>query len=113
MMKAFKKRGALTHFQILSEISKQKIDDQLNSLGINDFEKDKFTILRIPYYGNDKDQRQKYIDRKIAQFLISMNYSESYSKSLMDIWQTEFLHNATIPNNEIYIKKTNLSKWVK
>lgn len=92
----------------LSENSKQKINAQLNSLGINDFEKDKFTILRIPYYGNDKEQKQKYIDRKIAQFLISMDYSESYSKSLMDIWQNEFLHNATIPNNEIYIKKDDI-----
>ena len=37
-MKAFKKRGALTHFQILSEISKQdphlKQKDLANKLGI-------------------------------------------------------------------------------
>ena len=38
MMKSFKKRGALTHFQILSEISKQdphlKQKDLANTLGI-------------------------------------------------------------------------------
>lgn len=92
----------------LTESSKKKIDIQLDALGIKDFEKDKFTILKIPYFGNDKDQRQKHIDKKIAQFLISMDYSESYSKNLMDIWQTEFLHNATIPNNEVYIKKDDI-----
>lgn len=92
----------------LSDDSKQKVDNQLSSLGVNDFQKDKFTILRIPYYGNDKEQRQKQIDKKIAQFLISMDYSENYSKNLMDIWQTEFLHNATVPNNEVYIEKNDI-----
>ncbi|MCI9585762.1 MAG: hypothetical protein HFH45_03925 [Bacilli bacterium] len=92
----------------LSNESKEKIDAQLSSLKIDDFQKDKFTILRIPYYGNDQDQRQKQIDKKIAQFLISIDYSENYSKNLLDIWQTEFFHNATIPNNEVYIEKNNI-----
>lgn len=92
----------------LSNESKQKIDNQLLSLGINDFQKEKFTILKIPYYGNDKDQRQKQIEKKIAEFLINIDYSENYSKTLMDTWQTEFLHNATIPNNEMYIDKDDV-----
>lgn len=92
----------------LADESKKKIDNQLLSLGVSDFQKDKFTILRIPYYGNDKDQRQKHIEKKIAQFLINIDYSESYSKNLIDVWETEFLHNATIPNDQVYIEKDDI-----
>lgn len=92
----------------LTQESKQKIDNQLHNLNISDFDKNKFSILKIPYYGNDKTQRQKYIDKQVAQFLISLNYSENFSKNLVEIWESEFLHNATIPNNEVYIKKDDV-----
>ena len=69
MMKAFKKRGALTHFQILSEISKQdphlKQKDLANTLGITiqAVSENIKTLIELGYI-TSKDGRSPY---KITQ----------------------------------------------
>lgn len=69
MMKAFKKRGALTHFQILSEISKQdphlKQKDLANKLGITiqAVSENIKTLIELGYISS-KDGRSPY---KITQ----------------------------------------------
>jgi len=69
MMKAFKKRGALTHFQILSEISKQdphlKQKDLANKLGITiQAVSENIKTLTEEGYITSKDGRSPY---KITQ----------------------------------------------
>ena len=69
MMKTFKKRGALTHFQILSEISKQdphlKQKDLANKLGITiqAVSENIKTLIELGYISS-KDGRSPY---KITQ----------------------------------------------
>ena len=65
MMKSFKKRGALTHFQILSEISKQdphlKQKDLANKLGITiqAVSENIKTLIELGYI-TSKDGRSPY-----------------------------------------------------
>lgn len=96
------------NYDDLTQDSKDKVELQLNNLGVTNFSKDKFAILKIPYYGNDIEQRQKYIYQQIANFLLNLECSENHARSLLDLWQTQFLHNATIPNNAVYIEKEDV-----
>ena len=86
MMKAFKKRGALTHFQILSEISKQdphlKQKDLANTLGITiqAVSENIKTLIELGYI-TSKDGRSPY---KITQSdAISLRkYSDSVLETM-------------------------------
>ena len=102
IMKAFKKRGALTHFQILSEISKQdphlKQKDLANSLGITiqAVSENIKTLMELGYI-TSKDGRSPYkitqsgID-KVKKDAISLR---KYSDSVLETMN----HYKTISNN--------------
>jgi len=93
MMKAFKKRAALTHFQILSEISKQdphlKQKDLANKLGITiqAVSENIKTLIELGYI-TSKDGRSPYkitqagID-KVKKDVISLRkYSDSVLETM-------------------------------
>lgn len=93
MMKAFKKRGALTHFQILSEISKQnpylKQKDLAESLGITiQAVSENIKTLIEEGYITSKDGRspykitQKGIDKVKKEAISLRKYSDSVLETM-------------------------------
>ncbi len=93
MMKAFKKRGALTHFQILSEISKQdphlKQKDLANTLGITiqAVSENIKTLIELGYI-TSKDGRSPYkitqagIDKVKKDAISLRKYSDSVLETM-------------------------------
>ena len=93
MMKAFKKRGALTHFQILSEISKQdphlKQKDLANKLGITiqAVSENIKTLIELGYI-TSKDGRSPYkitqagIDKVKKDAISLRKYSDSVLETM-------------------------------
>lgn len=85
--------------------SKQKIDKQLDKLR-SKIDTDKLVIAKIPFYGEDKSTRHKFITSEIEKFLAIISSDLiPYSQRLLDTWETEFLHNATQKNMNLKIKK--------
>ncbi len=93
MMKAFKKRGALTHFQILSEISKQdphlKQKDLANTLGITiQAVSENIKTLIEQGYITSKDGRSPYkitqagIDKVKKDAISLRKYSDSVLETM-------------------------------
>lgn len=93
MMKAFKKRGALTHFQILSEISKQdphlKQKDLANKLGITiQAVSENIKTLIEQGYITSKDGRSPYkitqagIDKVKKDAISLRKYSDSVLETM-------------------------------
>ena len=63
---------------------------------INNFSYDNFYILDIPFYGDDLENRYKYIREKVNDFFSDMNISgQDYSKRIFEIWQNTLFKNAT------------------
>lgn len=89
----------------LTPESKQKIDKQLDKIE-SKIDKDKLIIAKIPFYGEDKSTRHKYITSEIEKFLAIISGDLiPYSQRLLETWETEFLHNATQKNMNLKIKK--------
>ena len=93
MMKSFKKRGALTHFQILSEISKQdphlKQKDLANKLGITiQAVSENIKTLIEQGYITSKDGRSPYkitqagIDKVKKDAISLRKYSDSVLETM-------------------------------
>lgn len=86
---------------IVDSISKKQSLDSLN--------KQQFSIQIIPFHGDDLDNRYKYIKELINEFLANLGLSTSgFAPSLLQVWHNEIFKNGTIPNTEIYIKKSEL-----
>ena len=97
----------LKYDELLPE-SKEKIDNQLRNLR-KDIDKTKLVIAKIPFYGEDKATRQKFIIQQLESFLA---YTKSelipYSKSILETWESDFMHNATQTNQALKIKKEDV-----
>ena len=99
----------LTYDDLMPE-SKEKIDTQLSNLNVSkDFPKDKFTIIKLPFHGTDPEQRVKSIVAKIVDFA---SYTDEInidlSSRLLEIWTSDFLHNATIEDDKVWIEKNEI-----
>lgn len=92
----------------LSDESKSKIDIQLNKIG-NKIDKTKLVFAKIPFCGEDYATRNKHIISKIQEFLAIVSSDLiPYSQRLLDIWESEFIHNATQKNPNINIKREDV-----
>lgn len=92
----------------LREESKKKIDSQISNGNYN-IDTSKLIIAKIPFYGNDWEQRHKEISKKMAEFVSNISPSlSSFANRIIIIWEEEFLHNASIKNPKITINKENI-----
>lgn len=92
----------------LSLASKEKIDIQLNQLQKN-INRDKLIIAKVPFFGEDKETKQKYIIAKIENFLTFISSDLlPYKNRFLQILESEALHNATQNNMKLKFKKEDV-----
>ncbi len=92
----------------LSLASKEKIDIQLNQLQKN-INKDKLIIAKVPFFGEDKETKQKYIIAKIEDFLTFISSDLlPYKNRFLQMLESEALHNATQNNMKLKFKKEDV-----
>ncbi len=105
--KEFELIAFLKYDELLPE-SKEKIDYQLQKLQ-KDIDKSKLIIAKVPFYGEDKATRQRFIIQQLENFLA---YTKAellpFSKRILEMWETDFLHNATQTNQTLKIKKDDV-----
>ena len=57
----------------------------------------KLKVYVVPFWGNDKDNRDKIIKETVSEFLAELQIYTPYTpKKMLEIWQNDFFHNATI-----------------
>lgn len=89
----------------LKEASKKKIDLQIE---MNEYviDRDKLVIAKIPFYGDDMEQRHKEINRKLSEFVSEVSPSlSSFSNKILTIWEEEFLHNSAVREPSMTINR--------
>ncbi len=92
----------------LSLASKEKIDIQLNQLQKN-INRDKLIIAKVPFFGEDKETKQKYIIAKIEDFLTFISSDLlPYKNRFLQMLESEALHNATQNNMKLKFKKEDV-----
>lgn len=92
----------------LSLASKEKIDIQLNQLQKN-INRDKLIIAKVPFFGEDKETKQKYIIAKIENFLTFISSDLlPYKNRFLQMLESEALHNATQNNMKLKFKKEDI-----
>ena len=92
----------------LSLASKEKIDIQLNQLQKN-INRDKLIIAKVPFFGEDKETKQKYIIAKIENFLTFISSDLlPYKNRFLQMLESEALHNATQNNMKLKFKKEDV-----
>lgn len=95
-------------YEELKESSKKKIDHQIE---VNNYEidKSKLIIAKIPFYGNDWEQRHKEINKKLSEFVSEISPSlSSFSNKMLSIWEDEFLQNSSVKDPKITINKEKI-----
>lgn len=69
----------------------------------------KLKVYVLPFYGDNKDNRNKAIKEAVSEFLEQLDIHSPYTpRKMLEIWQQDFFHNATIPNSAIQIKKREM-----
>ncbi len=92
----------------LLDVSKQKIDAQLNQLG-KSLNKEKLIIAKVPFFGEDKTTRQKFIITNIEDFLTFISPDLlPYKNRFLETWESEAFHNSTQNNMSMKIKREDV-----
>lgn len=92
----------------LKEESKKKIDNQISNENYN-IDTSRLIIAKIPFYGDDWEQRHKEISKKMSEFVSNVSPSlSSFANRIITIWEEEFLHNASVKSPKITINKENV-----
>lgn len=92
----------------LSLASKEKIDIQIKKLS-SKINKDRLIIAKVPFWGEDKETRQKYIITKIEDFLTFISSDLlPYKNRFMEMWESEAFYNSTLNNIKLKIKKEDV-----
>lgn len=92
----------------LKEVSKRKIDKQIKNCNF-DIDTSRLVIAKIPFYGDDWEQRHKEINKKMAEFVSEISPSlSSFANKIITIWEDDFLQNSSIKNPKITINKENV-----
>lgn len=92
----------------LKEESKKKIDHQISNENYN-IDTSRLIIAKIPFYGDDWEQRHKEISKKMSEFISDVSPSlSSFANRIITIWEEEFLHNASVKSPKITINKENV-----
>lgn len=92
----------------LKEVSKKKIDNQISNENYN-IDTSRLIIAKIPFYGDDWEQRHREISKKMSEFVSNVSPSlSSFANRIITIWEEEFLHNASVKSPKITINKENV-----
>lgn len=92
----------------LMDESKAKIDLQLKQLG-KSINKDKLIIAKVPFFGEDKETKQKYIITKIEDFLTFISEDLlPYKNRFLEMMESEALHNSSQKNMRLKIKREDV-----
>lgn len=95
----------------LTEQSKSIINKQLEKISdINNFELDKLWIIRIPFFGEDEEEKHKFIYDIVKDFLFEIGGKISHRKFVSD-WESKFLRNGA-NKPKIKITKNDLSSYL-
>ncbi len=90
----------------------QKCKDKIsNIINKNNYSIDtsKLKVYVLPFYGENKDNRDKAIKEAVSEFLEQLDIHSPYTpQRMLEIWQRDFFHNATIPDSAIQIKKREM-----
>lgn len=101
-------RVSFLRYDELKEESKKKIDNQILSENYN-IDTSKLIIAKIPFYGDDWEQRHKEINKKMSEFISDVSPSlSSFANKIITIWEDDFLQNASVKNPKITITKENV-----
>lgn len=85
--------------KLLKIIAKNKYHIDLNKL----------KVYVLPFFGSDRDNRDKAIKEAVSEFLEKLDINTPYTpKRILKIWQSDFFHNSTIPDSAIQIKKNDM-----
>lgn len=96
-------------FYELPELGKRKIEEIINNENLTKLDTEKMDIRIIPFLGEDLKNRYKFILKYIDQFLNNLHISEpGINSEILNQWQNEFFHNATVPDTAISISKKQL-----
>ncbi len=92
----------------LTTSSKEKIDIQLKKLGRN-INKDKLIIAKVPYFGEDKDTRKKFVITKIEDFLTFISSDLlPYKNRFLEMLESEAFHNSTLNKMNLKIQREDV-----
>lgn len=94
----------------LQEDSKKVIDDKLSKIFTGKIDKEKLWIVRIPFYGEDEDEKHKFIYKTVKEFLDTISDKIS-CKNFVYFWESKFLRNSS-ENPKISISKKELSNYL-
>lgn len=72
------------------------------------FNTDILNISVIHFDGSHQETRFRTILRMIREFLIKISVNQDFSKSLLEIWQSDFLFNATNSDISINLNKNQI-----
>lgn len=93
--------------------SKDVINNRLSKLFGEDcvkFNKDKLWIIRIPFFGEDNDEKHKFINDMVKEFLADISDKMSV-KNFVHFWESKFLRNGS-ENPRTCITKNEMSNYL-
>ena len=93
----------------LPTICKNKIDEIVDELNLDNFEQTKFHIHIIPFFTDNFDERHKVIKQSIQEFLFDIDHNlTGLTQRILRIWQNDFFHNGSVSDTQIRITKSEL-----
>ena len=109
----FKKYDIVTKmYNELSDVSQEKIDNQIKSLDGISINKEKLAIIRIPFFGQFDDEKYKFIFQTAKEVFSIMSYNlVNKSNTIVRIVESKFYNNGTA-NKETVIKKEEFCNWI-
>lgn len=103
----------LKKYSELKDDSKEVINNKLIKLFGEDttkFDIEKLWIIRIPFFGEDDDEKHKFIYEIVKEFLNTISDKISY-KNFVCFWESKFLRNGS-EKPKIYISKKDISNYL-
>ncbi len=103
----------LKKYSELKNNSKEVINNKLIKLFDGDttkFDIEKLWIMRIPFFGEDDDEKHKFIYGMVKEFLNTISDKISY-RNFVCFWESKFLRNGA-EKPKIYISKKDISNYL-
>lgn len=95
-------------FNELPDAAQKKIKDIISKNRYTDLNLQQFDVRVIPFYGNDPKNRYKEIKACIDEFLEKAEVNLFGLNKIMEIWQKDFFHNATLTDTSVSITKQSI-----
>lgn len=93
----------------LPDVARRKIVDLITKNSFTKIDLEKFDVRIIPFIGEDLKNRYKCILESVDYFLHKIDVAEAgVNIEILERWQQDFFHNATLPDTEIAISKEQM-----